>query len=51
MFQRIALFVALLFVAAPALAAGGAQDRRGRLQKALDSVADGEAARKSSTPR
>jgi outer membrane protein len=46
MFQRLALFVALLFVAAPAVAAEGPKVAVVDFQKALDSVADGEAARK-----
>jgi outer membrane protein len=46
MFQRLALFVALLFVAAPAVAAEAPKIAVVDFQKALDSVADGEAARK-----
>jgi len=46
MFQRLALFVALLFVAAPAVAAEAPKVAVVDFQKALDSVADGEAARK-----
>ena len=46
MFQRLALFVALLFVAAPAVAAEGPKIAVVDFQKALDSVQDGEAARK-----
>jgi outer membrane protein len=46
MFQRLALFVALLFVAAPAVAAEGPKVAVVDFQKALDAVADGEAARK-----
>jgi len=47
MFQRLALFVALLFVPAPAVAAdAGPKIAVVDFQKALDSVADGEAARK-----
>jgi outer membrane protein len=46
MFQRLALFLALLFVAAPAVAAESPKIAVVDFQKALDSVADGEAARK-----
>ena len=46
MFQRLALFVALLFVAAPAVAAEGPKVAVVDFQKALDAVQDGEAARK-----
>ena len=46
MFQRLALFVALLLVAAPAVAAESPKIAVVDFQKALESVADGEAARK-----
>jgi outer membrane protein len=47
MFQRLALFLALLFAAAPAVAAdSGPRVAVVDFQKAIDSVADGEAARK-----
>jgi outer membrane protein len=46
MFQRLALFLALLFMAAPAVAAEAPKIAVVDFQKALDSVSDGEAARK-----
>jgi outer membrane protein len=46
MFQRLALFVALLFVAAPAVAADGPKVAVVDFQKALQSVQDGERAKK-----
>jgi len=46
MFQRLALFLALLFVAAPAVAADGPKVAVVDFQKALQSVQDGEVAKK-----